>query len=59
VLLSIILDVLFLFAGQTTMIKDPATDESDAFWGVNFKHGSSLKASEYHDRYVHCIMNLE
>jgi len=34
-------------------------DESDAFWGVNFKRGSSSKASEYYDRYVRCVRNLK
>jgi len=35
---------------QTTV-----ADESDAFWGVNFKRGASSKASEYYDRYVRCV----
>ena len=30
-------------------------DESDAFWGVNFKRGASSKASEYYERYVRCV----
>jgi len=34
-------------------------DESDAFWGVNFKRGASSKASEYYDRYVRCVRNIK
>ena len=34
-------------------------DESDAFWGVNFKRGASSKASEYYDRYVRCVRSLK
>ena len=35
--------------------KTVVADESDAFWGVNFKRGASSKASEYYDRYVRCV----
>ena len=34
-------------------------DESDAFWGVNFKRGASSKASEYYDRYVRCVRSMK
>jgi hypothetical protein len=34
-------------------------DESDAFWGVNFKRGASSKASEYYDRYVRCVRSIK
>jgi hypothetical protein len=34
-------------------------DESDAFWGVNFKRGASSKASEYYDRYVRCVRDAK
>jgi hypothetical protein len=34
-------------------------DESDAFWGVNFKRGASSKASEYYDRYVRCVRSVK
>lgn len=34
-------------------------DESDAFWGVNFKRGASSKASEYYDRYVRCVRSTK
>ena len=34
-------------------------DESDAFWGVNFKRGASSKASEYYDRYVRCVRGIQ
>jgi len=34
-------------------------DESDAFWGVNFKRGDSSKASEYYDRYVRCVRSVK
>lgn len=34
-------------------------DESDAFWGVNFKRGASSKASEYYDRYARCVRNIK
>ena len=37
----------------------PVADESDAFWGVNFKRGASSKASEYYDRYVRCVRDAE
>ena len=33
-------------------------DESDAFWGVNFKRGASSKASEYYDRYARCVRSI-
>ncbi len=35
------------------------SDESDAFWGVNFKRGASSKASEYYDRYVRCVRDIK
>ena len=34
-------------------------DESDAFWGVNFKRGASSKASEYYERYVRCVRDVK
>ena len=34
-------------------------DESDAFWGVNFKRGASSKASEYYDRYARCVRSIK
>ncbi len=34
-------------------------DESDAYWGVNFKRGASSKASEYYDRYVRCVRSIK
>jgi hypothetical protein len=34
-------------------------DESDAFWGVNFKRGASSKASEYYDRYARCVRDAK
>ncbi|WP_295421052.1 DUF1566 domain-containing protein [Sulfurovum sp.] len=34
-------------------------DESDAFWGVNFKRGASSKASEYYERYVRCVRDIK
>ena len=30
-------------------------DDSDEYWGVNFKDGASSKAAEYYDRYVRCV----
>jgi hypothetical protein len=39
--------------------KTVIADESDAFWGVNFKRGTSSKASEYYDRYVRCVRNIK
>ena len=39
--------------------KTVVADESDAFWGVNFKRGASSKASEYYDRYVRCVRNVK
>ncbi|HIP17844.1 MAG TPA: DUF1566 domain-containing protein [Sulfurovum sp.] len=39
--------------------KTSVADESDAFWGVNFKRGASSKASEYYDRYVRCVRDIK
>jgi hypothetical protein len=39
--------------------KTVVADESDAFWGVNFKRGASSKASEYYDRYVRCVRDVK
>ena len=39
--------------------KTRVADEDDAFWGVNFKRGSSSKASQYYDRYVRCVRDLK
>ena len=39
--------------------KTVVADESDAFWGVNFKRGASSKASEYYDRYVRCVRDIK
>jgi hypothetical protein len=30
-------------------------DDSDEYWGVNFKDGASSEAAEYYDRYVRCV----
>jgi hypothetical protein len=39
--------------------KTSVADESDAFWGVNFKRGASSKASEYYDRYARCVRDIK
>lgn len=39
--------------------KTVVADESDAFWGVNFKRGASSKASEYYERYVRCVRSIK
>ncbi|MCB4742772.1 MAG: DUF1566 domain-containing protein [Sulfurovum sp.] len=37
----------------------PVAKEDDEFWGINFKHGESSRASEYYDRYVRCTRNIK
>ena len=37
----------------------PVAGEDDEFWGVNFKHGESSRASEYYDRYVRCVRDMK
>ena len=68
---SLLFSLLFSFAlAEYTIVKDHRSnllwedtphvaDESDAFWGVNFKRGASSKASEYYDRYVRCVKDIK
>jgi hypothetical protein len=36
----------------------PVADADDEYWGVNFKRGESSRASEYYDRYVRCVRDM-
>ena len=39
--------------------KTPYIKESDEYWGVNFKDGSSSNAAINYDRYVRCVRDIK